>query len=194
MSMLAWNGQTRPTLFRAAMVCIKSSAKQALTVVESNLSALHPSVKTSHHKRQSTRQRLHWRVSDPASPISDSTFPSRFPPPAELRFHSVMVDERGDDMSDMEASEQSLAVVPAAAAATIAIARDDEDEDEDDEGLDDDDGDEVLLGFVRPPEHQWSLQRHRFPSKAGGVPVSDGITNHESAQGPFVPPSPCDDE
>ncbi|KAI3783206.1 hypothetical protein L2E82_13271 [Cichorium intybus] len=40
---------------------------------------------------------------------------------------------------------------------------------------DDDDEDEeqspVGLGFVEKPEHEWSLLRHLFPSKAGGTPA-----------------------
>ena len=92
-----------------------------------------------------------------------------------------MAGERDDEMKDAAESEQSesLAVIPAVAAAPIA--RDDDEVDEDEEVVDDDDDDEdddeVLLGFVRRPEHDWSLLRHRFPSKAGGVPVSTGIAN-----------------
>ena len=29
----------------------------------------------------------------------------------------------------------------------------------------------VGLGFLEQPEHEWSLLRHLFPSKAGGTPV-----------------------
>uniref|UniRef100_A0A7N1A1N2 Programmed cell death protein 2 n=1 Tax=Kalanchoe fedtschenkoi TaxID=63787 RepID=A0A7N1A1N2_KALFE len=29
----------------------------------------------------------------------------------------------------------------------------------------------VVLGFVQSPEHEWSLLRHLFPSKAGGLPA-----------------------
>ncbi|KAB2057493.1 hypothetical protein ES319_A11G172700v1 [Gossypium barbadense] len=56
---------------------------------------------------------------------------------------------------------------------------DDDDEeniavDEDDNGEDEDDDEEqesVILGFVEKPEHNWSLLRQQFPSKAGGVPA-----------------------
>ncbi|KAK6926166.1 Programmed cell death protein 2, C-terminal [Dillenia turbinata] len=47
----------------------------------------------------------------------------------------------------------------------------------DDEGDDDDDDEEeeeeepTTLGFVEKPKNRWSLLRHLFPSKAGGVPA-----------------------
>ncbi|PPS14874.1 hypothetical protein GOBAR_AA05702 [Gossypium barbadense] len=33
------------------------------------------------------------------------------------------------------------------------------------------DSESVILGFVEKPEHNWSLLRQQFPSKAGGVPA-----------------------
>ena len=44
-------------------------------------------------------------------------------------------------------------------------------DDEDDDDDDDEDQVPVLVGFVEKPKAHWSLLRHVFPSKAGGVPV-----------------------
>ncbi|CAI7746136.1 unnamed protein product, partial [Closterium sp. NIES-54] len=44
---------------------------------------------------------------------------------------------------------------------------------DDDDDVSDSGDDAVLLGFVQKPSHDWSLARHRFPSKVGGAPVSE---------------------
>lgn len=74
---------------------------------------------------------------------------------------------------------------------SLKITQLDEDEDDDvaqngdedelidgDDGVEDDDEEEdedeqvqVTLGFVEKPKKRWSLLRHLFPSKAGGVPA-----------------------
>ncbi|CAI5519077.1 unnamed protein product, partial [Closterium sp. Naga37s-1] len=41
---------------------------------------------------------------------------------------------------------------------------------DDDDDVSDSGDDVVLLGFVQKPSHDWSLERHRFPSKVGGAP------------------------
>ncbi|CAI6005739.1 unnamed protein product [Closterium sp. NIES-64] len=42
---------------------------------------------------------------------------------------------------------------------------------DDDDDVSDSGDDVVLLGFVQKPSHDWSLERHRFPSKVGGAPA-----------------------
>lgn len=42
---------------------------------------------------------------------------------------------------------------------------------DDEEDEDDDDAEPVTLGFVEKPKNRWSLLRHLFPSKAGGIPA-----------------------
>ncbi|GJP44806.1 hypothetical protein CLOM_g4220 [Closterium sp. NIES-68] len=44
-------------------------------------------------------------------------------------------------------------------------------DDDDDDDVSDGGDDVVLLGFVQKPSHDWSLARHRFPSKVGGAPA-----------------------
>nr|XP_043621654.1 programmed cell death protein 2 [Erigeron canadensis] len=48
---------------------------------------------------------------------------------------------------------------------------DDEDDDDEDEEEDEQEQPPVTLGFVEKPEHEWSLFRQLFPSKAGGTPA-----------------------
>ncbi|KAM7477725.1 hypothetical protein LguiA_025938 [Lonicera macranthoides] len=47
---------------------------------------------------------------------------------------------------------------------------------------DDDDEDQVRIGFAEKPKAQWSLLRHVFPSKAGGVPAWLDPTNLPSGR------------
>lgn len=47
----------------------------------------------------------------------------------------------------------------------------DADSNSDDVEDDDSDAEPVTLGFVEKPKNDWSLLRHMFPSKAGGLPV-----------------------
>jgi pre-rRNA-processing protein TSR4 len=49
------------------------------------------------------------------------------------------------------------------------FAMDDDDDDDDDD--DEEEEEFATLGFVEKPKTRWSLLRHLFPSKAGGVPV-----------------------
>ncbi|CAI5980267.1 unnamed protein product [Closterium sp. NIES-65] len=51
---------------------------------------------------------------------------------------------------------------------------------DDDDDVSDSGDDVVLLGFVQKPSHDWSLERHRFPSKVGGAPVMSRRQQHLS--------------
>ena len=87
-----------------------------------------------------------------------------------------MPDEAVTDLDGDSMEEQLKAI-------QISSFEEDEEEDQDEEveedadsnsdDVDDDDteAEPVTLGFVEKPKNGWSLLRHMFPCKAGGVPV-----------------------